>query len=673
MRTKRFFLFGLPAALLALSLALAGCPTDTVLESGEDYVAAATLVNEKAKYETAVVFEFDADDTGTDVTARFMETVPGKSASREVRVSISGVSGEGFFFLDNGQLIFTGKMPPSVETRSELVAAIAKETNEETKATLEAQLYALDDAPNTEVATLRFEKDGTSSSLDVLGVIRRKGEGKAPERKVADVLKSFVIYGYDVINSGYINRNEVKKGYPILDAVKVDAGGLLIQDDSATSSTWTSTSGESIVELMEKINAALSAEYKSVAFSGKVEAEFATSSSAKQTTRFAKGQGFHIAREDFLSRNQPRALKNYLDEYFVEDINSESAAYLLRVYGTHLITGCLLGGEAEFNYSYTGSELNDDMKITAALNATYGSFSGSASGGYESQKKELNDNSVFTSSSRGGNNTSFTSAEQFMSGYAAWVDTVRSNPDLCGIPSFERLIPLWEIVEQINPTKANAIQAEFERMVQVQGIKLAGFTYKPDRSYVTDIEVFTQTIKDGVPTGRTGYTNLVKDDMYSPDKGAVTDTSGKRFYPSNILFSQWTPLPYVVYNLAAATPNNAIAEVRVARSDAQMDTGWQKINIDLTLGGRNYYLWYRKVTQTDTQAIDFIGLYSADSPGSGQLLSGYEWVNMYETTIGSKANSSVTLVSTINLGRINLSDYGYTYLTVRKIPFEWKK
>jgi hypothetical protein len=656
------------AIFAGLLVLLTGCPTDTVVESGEEYVASAVLVNEKAKYNTAVVFEFDESDAGTDVTDQFIQLSPGKGANREVTVSVSGASG-GYFNLYNGRLFFSGRMPPSEdaygEARSELEKAIEAENDAETKASLQALFNEMNGVPNTEVITLSFQKGETTTTLDVLAVIERKG-GKKQERNVADVVSSFLIYGYDVINSSYINRNDVKRGAPILDAVKVDAGGLLVKDSTATSSKWSSSSGESVSELLEKINVSISAEYKAVLFSGKVETEFSTSSSSKQIRRYAKGQGFHITREDFLMKNTARALKDYLADDFVADINSESVAYILRTYGTHLIAGCLLGGEAEFNYSYTGTELNDDTKITAALNATFSGFSGSTNGTYETQAKELNDNSAFTSSSRGGDTTAFMTAEQFTSGYSAWVASVRARPDLCGIPSFDRLIPIWDLAAQVNPTKAAAIQAEFENMVVSQGIKLAGFTYQPERSYVTAIDVF---MNSGTPASRSGYTHLVKDDMYSSERGAAMNTykhdgfSGSygglegALKASAEMFQRDRSQPYIAYSSTATNLHDAIAELRVTSSATSLGAGWQVINVDLCLfSGSSLYLHYRKVNQNDTEAIDFIGGFADTNPGSGQILSGYEWVN--------------------NTGRINLfqSFYisnGYIYLTVHKSPFKW--
>jgi hypothetical protein len=39
---------------------------------------------------------------------------------------------------------------------------------------------------------------------------------------------TFLIYGYNVISSAYINRNDVKMGRPVLDLDKVNTAGLMV-------------------------------------------------------------------------------------------------------------------------------------------------------------------------------------------------------------------------------------------------------------------------------------------------------------------------------------------------------------------------------------------------------------------------------------------------------------
>jgi hypothetical protein len=386
--------------------------------------------------------------------------------------------------------------------------------------------------------------------------------------------------------------------------------------------------------------------YKSVVFGGKVESEFSTSSNSKTTTRYAKGRGFHITREERLKNTAPSTLKTLLDDIFKSDINTQNAAYILDSYGTHLISRCYWGGEAEFNYSYTGTELTTEQDIKVALNATYGGFTGNASAEDKQKATELNKNSSFTSSSRGGSNTSFTMVEEFTSGYDAWVQSVKANPDLCGIQSFDNsLIPIWTIAAEVNPSKAAQILQEFNARVNTRGIALAGFV--PAYTYVAALNVVEQN-GENVPSG---YTNLVRTDMYDPNGGGVLDANAGAG-------GAWIRIAYK--KEAGNSNHNAIAELRVANTGKSNrppnDPGWTTINFDLNKGASGSWLWlqYRKVNANDTAAIDFIGCYTGSNPGSGEIISGYSWAN------GS--------------GRIDLNTGAggaWLYLTVHKSPFKW--
>jgi hypothetical protein len=627
------------AVFVGLLVLLPGCPTDTVTESGEDYIASAVLVNEKAKYNTAVTLSLDETDAALDVTDRFIQLKPGKAADYEVAVSVYNTGEDGYFSVRDGRIVFTGVMPVDADFVKEDDGKYeAKEGDESIERT---------GIPG-EVITLLFQKGDASATLEVLGIIEKKGSEPDEDRIAVSEENTFVLYGYDVIRSAYINRGDVKLTRPILDVAKVNQADM-VRQSVMTTSLWESVTGESVSELMQSLNASLSVEYKAVVFSGKVEAEFSTSSNSKATTRYAKGRGFHLTRDEFLRNTAPSTLKTLLHDTFKSDINTKDAAYILDNYGTHLMVRCYWGGEAEFNYSYTGTELTTEQDIKAALNATYGGFTGTASTEAKQKASELNNNSSFTTSSRGGNNTSFTTVEQFTAGYNAWVQSIAAKPDLCGIPSFDNnLIPIWTIAAEVNSSKASQILQEFNRRVNARGIALEGFKYVPPAkvyTYVTAVNVVEQQ-STNVPSG---YTNLVRTDMYNPNSGDYLDAN-------NLAGGAWIRIPYKTE--INNSNHNAIAELRVANTGGSgtppNNAGWTTINFDLNKGAGGPYLWlqYRKVNANDTEAIDFIGSYAANNSGSGEILSGYSWAG----------------------GRVDLNTGAggaYIYLTVHKSPFKW--
>jgi hypothetical protein len=627
------------ALFTGLLVLLIGCPTDTLSETGESYIDEAVVINEKAKYRTAATFSFDETDAGKDVTDQFIQLNPGKAADHKVTVSVYSAGENGYFTVQDGRIVFTGVMPVDAD--------LAKKDDGEYEPKEGEEIIERSGISNGEVITLLFQKGDASATLEVLGIIAEKGSEPDEERIAVTEGSTFVIYGYDVIRSSYINRSDVKMTRPILDVIKVNQADMVVQS-ATTSSLWESATGESVSELIQSLNASLSVGYKGVVFSGKVESEFSTSSNSKTTTRYAKGRGFHITLDERLKNTAPSTLKTLLDDTFKSDINTKDAAYILDSYGTHLISRCYWGGEAEFNYSYIGTELATDTDMKIALNASYGGFSGEGSVAARQKATELNNNSRFTSSSRGGNNTSFTTVEQFTSGYNAWVQSVKANPDLCGIQSFDNsLIPIWTIAAEVNPSKAAQILQEFNTRVNTRGIALAGFV--PAYTYVAALNVVEQS-GENVPSG---YTNLVKTDMYDPDGGGVMDANAGAG-------GAWIRIAYK--KEVGNSNHNAIAELRVANTGNSNrppnDAGWTTINFDLNKGAPVPYLWlqYRKVNANDTAAIDFIGCYASDGPGSGVILPGYSWVG------GSWADRA----------DLNKGNNGtWLYLTVHKSPFKW--
>jgi hypothetical protein len=624
------------AICAGLLILLPGCPADSIIESGEDYIASAVLVNEKAKYQTATVFKFNKSDAGTDVTDQFIQLRPGKSANREVSVSVSGIGKNGYFNLQNGRLFFTGDMPADVDFKDDGVYE-PKEGEENLES---ADIF------NGDVITLFFQQGDASATLEVLGIIEEKGSAPNEERVAVSEENTFVLYGYDVIKSAYMNRSDVKTTRPILDVDKVNSADM-VRQSPPTSSSWESATGESVSALMQSLNTSVSVEYRAVIFGGKVETEFSTNSNSKTTTRYAKGRGFHITRDEFLKNTAPSVLKNLLDDTFTSDINTKTAAYILDSYGTHLIARCYWGGEAEFNYSYTGTALTAEQDIKLALSASFAGFTGTASTAATQKASELNTHSSFTSSSRGGNNTSFMTAEQFAAGYASWVESVKANPDICGIPSFnDNLIPIWTIAAEVNPSKAAQIQQEFDNRVNAREIALASFKYVPVYTYVTAIDVKQEKNTTQTP----GYTNMVRTDMYNLNGGSVLDANQSAG-------GAYIRIPYK--RETGNSNHNAIAELRVVNggrwsSSPPNNAGWNTINFDLNKGAGGSYVWlqYRRVNKDDTEAIDFVGSYAANNSGSGEILSGYSWAG----------------------GRVDLNTGAggaYIYLTVHKSPFTW--
>ncbi|MDR2445505.1 MAG: hypothetical protein LBD44_06190 [Spirochaetaceae bacterium] len=648
-----------------LLVLLAGCPTEVATDDGEEYIAAAVLLNEKAKYNTAVALSLEESDTGTNVTDQFIRLLPGKIADRTVAVSVKDTGKKGYFILQDGNILFTGVMPPTVPEENAEKETESSGDGEET-AEEESEVAGNDGSPNMEVITLRFRKGEESVTLEVLAIINRKGE-EEQERIAATERNTFLLYGYDVINSAYINWDDVKQTRPILDRRKVEAANMIVDSTRATT-LWEFKVGNTIKELFDKLNASISVDYdKGTLFSGRAETEFNADSGA----RYVKGRSLVIVRREYLRNTLPSGLKLLLDDSFVTEITTKSAADILDAYGTHLIADCQWGGQAEFNYSYTGMQLTTDAQIEAALKAA--TIDANASASAKADATELRDRSSrVTSSLRGGNTISYT-VSQFPARYSDWVNNISSNPglqEICGTPSFTNaLIPIWTIANELNTTKAKQIETEFYRRVNERKAALeslsavSGPSYATEYAYITALGAYATASR--IPS-MDGMNSIIRTNIYHSNAGTLLDTNLNRGRGGNKTF--------VFYNLEHnANKHEAIAEVRIVgwlvqRYAISADYQWW-IRVPWILNGQThgqfFALEYRKVNENDTMAIDFIGSINSNEtseyiPKDNELQPGYFWVPGY-----------VSGPDYTGLVYQQRGDMEGISLTVRKVPFEW--
>jgi hypothetical protein len=511
-----------------------------------------------------------------------------------------------------------------------------------------------DDLPNAASVTLKFQKGDTIVSLDVLCSIVKKGE--EGDRAAAPLQQGDTVlyFGIDVIKSGYVGPNTVKRGADILDFEKV-RDQEFVQTTNTSQSGFETASGSSVVEMFNELNAKASVSYKGVLFTGDVAVDYAASSNNKKTSNYAKGKGLYVVKQEFLKRSTTRALKSLLDQYFIDDINDKnvSAATILDTYGTHLIASAYWGGAGDFNYSYTGTALTSNDKVKAALNFAIGKkFDAKASVGSAADAKELNDFSVFTLAIRGGNSVSWKTPEQVDAGYDAWVQSIKANPNVCGVPNYDTttLVPIWELAKTVNAARGAEIEKEFEARVKTQGAALAGFSANAT-GFITDINVYENRRNATLPTG---YTHWVGNDMYE-SKGQLD------------LWWHHVSEITMAYKIGSTADNhNAIADIMVYGRGDTLPNGWNYIRdpyismVQYNSNGKVHCLAYRKVNSSDTSAIDFIGAVTTTQGSnlSEQILSGYTWVTGAPNGAG---------------GRFNLLwlNNDKTYLTVHKSPFKW--
>ncbi|MCL1957126.1 MAG: MACPF domain-containing protein [Fibromonadales bacterium] len=278
-------------------------------------------------------------------------------------------------------------------------------------------------------------------------------------------------YGYDVINSSYINRSDVKISHPILDQKKMSKDAMIVAEKIAGKQDFQMFAGSDLKAFYTDRNSGfgLSLGYSNVLFSGKFGVEFSgtTSENRVDSNSYVRGRSYRYTQDDYIKGATPQKLTDYLTQDFINALQTRTASQILDQYGTHVLVRYYKGGSLEFNYTYNGKGLskNDNKQLKSALQASYKDITGGVSGGTASttESEELEKNSLFHYYSYGGKPIDAFSLEDLKRNYGDWLNSIEDKADICGIEDFNQsLIPLWELATATgNSNLAKELENEF--------------------------------------------------------------------------------------------------------------------------------------------------------------------------------------------------------------------
>ena len=349
---------------------------------------------------------------------------------------------------------------------------------------------------------LSSSSDNTSSSSESVDILNPSQEN------ILTLLRDNRLYlglGYDVIHSSYINREDVKRTFPVLDRKKMIYDELIVSKQIPGQQVFQTFTGTSRAEFYENINESINAgsnakiPFKGVLFSGKFSTEFKLLQNDNRihTSMYLRGRSYRYTQDEYIEKPTAEKLVKYLDEDFAANLTSGNANQILDRYGSHVLIQYNKGGAMEFNYAYYGSELKSNTQLSGALNASLsarvlgfgGGVSGGVTGGTSNSKNELESKSEFNSLVYGGVAINASSWEQIESNYGTWLNSIADNADICGIGRFDQsFIPIWELAEAGGEAElAKELKAEFDRRATEQGKALL------TKKSVTEIKEFTDS------------------------------------------------------------------------------------------------------------------------------------------------------------------------------------
>jgi hypothetical protein len=433
-------------------------------------------------------------------------------------------------------------------------------------------------------------------------------------------IPNYHLYGYDVLNSGYIHTMDVKD-HPILDATKLKAKLFTSSSDKGSDILYTYSSRMN--SFYSKFNSSVDVKYKGVAFSGKISDEFNLEKQTSSTQTFIRYIQYHTLYKSAFT-GETSDLQAMLTDQFKADAAAfqDDPQKLFAKYGTHLITKYYLGGRADLNFVFNNTSSSSDEDIRNSVSAAYGRISGDGSADNVTKSKLVLDNSTLTLKTYGGDFISGDTVDALAKQFPDWTKSIQGSPNICRLGNFdESMLPVWQLMTDAKV--AAKYEAEFNREAAGRQIDLDGLVDIPPapQTYITDIVVLDagsdQAAQHKLPAGYTPVYQAPGSDR--TDWLDCNHNAGGDFI-------------YIAYK-TGPDKANAITDIYTATGKSTSFSGFTKIDQDLNrgAGGDFIYLFYRKATAADlansktSYLREIRGFYGK----SNSLPSGWSWPGQY--------------------------------------------
>lgn len=275
-------------------------------------------------------------------------------------------------------------------------------------------------------------------------------EGAFSQFQNINVASSYLGYGYDVINSPYMNVKYINPT-AILDSEKLANSKLRLV--KINSSDLTSAEGTTMEEFIEECNAKFSLYGKAgKMFSGGISLSFNGSTEAQSYYYFSKST-YSVHKFNIFLTNSVEDLRDMLTEEFRRDLENMSAGFLFAKYGTHMIKEAAMGGRIEVDSVYSSSTATSSMQIQADVNAHIKATSASSvnieSSAEYDRKLQENNISVRTNVHQVGGKLIDNSLNALAENFKVWAasfDEDLDNSVLSGVVGASSLVGLWELL-----------------------------------------------------------------------------------------------------------------------------------------------------------------------------------------------------------------------------------
>ncbi len=339
------------------------------------------------------------------------------------------------------------------------------------------------------------EDNGSNSSTDEPSKIPIEQEGDYTEiENEINLGESYLGYGYDVINSSYMDADNVSILYPIIDPDKLAESNLKVVKN--LNNTTIEIEEESIEDVSTEYSASLKLSTKfGKLFSGSLQASYEGSNSEKSFYHFYMNS-YSVRNYNVYLTNSLTQIKEMLSEEFVDDLLNLDAELLFNRYGTHMIRSAVMGGRLDITATYSGVNTGKTNSIKGEISTDIGLLKSISVGASASYKNSITNSKVSNNikiHQVGGDNIDIGTIEAVAQNRAKWYQSFNdiNNATLCGIIDDNSLLAVWELLPSGNEVRAEELKAKFQELNAnkynelISGFKMDGIDYSWEEIDIT--------------------------------------------------------------------------------------------------------------------------------------------------------------------------------------------
>ena len=450
--------------------------------------------------------------------------------------------------------------------------------------------FACTGAGSTGISENSGTPGGTTSDKEIsLGEVPIDNLNEEDSGLLQGLNKNYNLYGYDVLNSSYINAKEVKSK-SILDEAKFDSSKYKEINDDLKGSEIDDYYVEKMSSIYSQINASAEVSYKNAAFSGNIQTEYSTSEQTSSKQIFMTYMERHVL-SGIEFTGTTKDLTKMLSQEFLNDVkkvdkNTMTVAQLFKDYGTHLIVEYYIGGRTRLNFTYTNESDLKESELKIEAEATYNTVTARADGSQKETAKQFATTARLKFQSFGGVSITGNTVGLISSQMKDWTRTIADNQTICGIGDFERsLKPVWELLDDTEYKSAQLkMEKEFIEQSKRKSLFLGELDFLDDNNaYVSDIIVVDASTESAAKA-------LVPKDYkfvcVNYDGDEILDANkGRKYYI------------FMAYK-TTKSKNGSITDIIVDLGKDKTHKGYTKINVDLNknVGGEHVYLYYKNAS-----------------------------------------------------------------------------